>query len=308
MPHAAHDLHGGRPPARPQHARAAARPVGHARRAQRLQPVPHEAGRKVGGGCGAPLARARRHGIPGVRGDFHAGRGRDRRARRRSLATIANDLATSNVRASAVERLAQAGSGDASTAHARHAMRSRCCGSPPYSSSSYCHRRSSCACCATVFDPLRAVRIEAARAAGRATGRPPAERRAAWQQAADEYIATLHYTADRPEARTALGTFHRGCAGTTRPRPHLRSIALDPRHVPAYLNAADALRAGRDADARRMLELGWRRAPKNAALHDALGADAGPPRPSKGGGSVRCERAAGSNQTSRATPMSMPRP
>ena len=127
-----------------------------------------------------------------------------------SLATIANDLAHAPiVRASAVERLAQAGSGDASTAQraARDAQPLLRLASvqliellPP---------QEQLRLLAPLFsDPLRAVRIEAARAAAGQQDSLAPERRAAWQQAADEYIATLRYTADQPEAPTALGTFY----------------------------------------------------------------------------------------------------
>jgi Flp pilus assembly protein TadD len=192
-----------------------------------------------------------------------------------SLATIANDLAHAPiVRASAVERLAQAGGGDASTAQraARDAQPLLRLASvqliellPPQQQLRLLEPLFS--------DPLRAVRIEAARAAAGQQDALNPERRAAWQQAADEYIATLRYTADQPEAPTALGTFYSRLGRHDEAQSAFaQARALDPRHVPAYLNAADALRVqGRDADARRMLELGLARAPQNAALHHALG-------------------------------------
>jgi Flp pilus assembly protein TadD len=192
-----------------------------------------------------------------------------------SLATIANDLAHAPiVRASAVERLAQAGSGDASTAQraARDAQPLLRLASvqliellPPQEGLRLLEPLFS--------DPLRAVRIEAARAAAGQQDSLTPERRAAWRQAADEYIATLRYTADQPEAPTALGTFYSRLGHHDEAqRAFAQARALDPRHVPAYLNAADALRVqGSDADARRMLELGLAQAPQNAALHHALG-------------------------------------
>jgi tetratricopeptide (TPR) repeat protein len=192
-----------------------------------------------------------------------------------SLATIANDLARAPiVRASAVERLAQAGRGDVDTA--QRAMRDaqpllrlasvQLIGSLP-------PQERLRLLAPLLSDPLRAIRIEAARAAAGQQDALAPERRAAWQQAADEYIATLRYTADRPEARTALGTFYSRLGRSDEAQSAFEQArALDPRHVPAYLNAADALRVqGKDADARRMLELGLAQAPQNAALHHALG-------------------------------------
>ncbi|HSQ09062.1 MAG TPA: multiheme c-type cytochrome, partial [Burkholderiaceae bacterium] len=192
-----------------------------------------------------------------------------------SLATIANDLAHAPiVRASAVERLAQAGSVDALTARsaARDAQPLLRLASvqlidllpPP----------EQLRLLAPLFsDPLRAIRIEAARAAAGQQDSLAPERLAAWQQAADEYVATLVYTADRPEGRTALGTFYSRLGRHDEAQAAFaQALALDPRHVPAYLNAADASRVqGSDADARRTLELGLAQAPQNAALHHALG-------------------------------------
>jgi tetratricopeptide (TPR) repeat protein len=192
-----------------------------------------------------------------------------------SLATIANDLAHAPiVRASAVERLAQAGSGDASTAQraARDAQPLLRLASvqliellPPQEQLRLL--------APLLSDPLRAIRIEAARAAAGQQDALAPERRAAWQQAADEYVATLRYTADRPEARTALGTLYTRLGRHDEAQAAFaQARALDPRHVPSYLNAADALRLlGNDADARQMLELGLTQAPQNAALHHALG-------------------------------------
>jgi Flp pilus assembly protein TadD len=123
-------------------------------------------------------------------------------------------------------------------------------------------------------DPRRAVRIEAARLMAPVPSEmlTPAQR-AAFDAAADEFIATQNYNADRPEARTALGTFY-----AARGRPEgaerlLRSaIALEPRHVPAYVNLADLRRAqGRDADAEAVLREGLAANPDDASLHHALG-------------------------------------
>jgi tetratricopeptide (TPR) repeat protein len=192
-----------------------------------------------------------------------------------SLATIANDLAHAPiVRASAVERLAQASSGDASTAQraARDAQPLLRLASiqliellPP---------QEQLRLLAPLFsDPLRAIRIEAARAAAGQQEALAPERRAAWQQAADEYTATLRYTADRPEARVSLGSFEARLGRYDQAQQAFAAaLALDADYLPAYLNAADALRMqGREGEAQTMLEQGLARAPKNAALHHALG-------------------------------------
>ena len=122
-------------------------------------------------------------------------------------------------------------------------------------------------------DPRRAVRIEAARALAGAQAALPAESHQAWQSAADEYVATLRYNADRPESRVALGGFFAATARTDEALAVFNdAIRFDPEFVPAYVNAADALRAvGRDTEAAGMLSAGLAKAPDSATLHHALG-------------------------------------
>jgi tetratricopeptide (TPR) repeat protein len=119
----------------------------------------------------------------------------------------------------------------------------------------------------------RAVRIEAARVLAGVESALPAELQPAWQRAADEYVATLRYNADRPEANVALGGFF---GATGRPdeaqAAFEHAMRLDAGFVPAYVNAADVLRVmGREAEAVAMLERGLARVPDGAALHHALG-------------------------------------
>jgi tetratricopeptide (TPR) repeat protein len=122
-------------------------------------------------------------------------------------------------------------------------------------------------------DDRRAVRIEAARSLAGAQGVLPAELKTAWQAAADEYVATLRYNADRPESNVALGGFY-GALGRfdEAEKAFAGAIRLDPGFVPAYVNAADALRAQRrDTEAASMLERGLAAVPNSAPLHHALG-------------------------------------
>lgn len=123
-------------------------------------------------------------------------------------------------------------------------------------------------------DPLRALRIEAARLLAPVPAEALApNQRAAFDAAADEFIATQNYNADRPEARTALGTFYAARGRPDDAERLLRSaIAMEPRHVPAYVNLADLRRAqGRDADAAAALREGLAANPEDASLHHALG-------------------------------------
>jgi predicted CXXCH cytochrome family protein len=123
-------------------------------------------------------------------------------------------------------------------------------------------------------DPLRAVRIEAARAlAGVPAAALPPGQATPLATATDEYAATLAYNADRPEARVALGTLRaaEGRAAEAQ-QAFAGALALDAAFVPAYLNAADAQRAaGEETKARQLLETGLAQAPDDAALHHALG-------------------------------------
>jgi predicted CXXCH cytochrome family protein len=123
-------------------------------------------------------------------------------------------------------------------------------------------------------DAFRAVRIEAARAlAGVPEGELTSEQRAAWRRAVDEYATSQRYNADRPEARTNLGTFYARLGRFDEAQAEFRAaVALDKRFAPAYVNAADAYREqAREDDALRVLREGLAAAPENAALHHALG-------------------------------------
>jgi predicted CXXCH cytochrome family protein len=123
-------------------------------------------------------------------------------------------------------------------------------------------------------DPLRAVRIEAASAlVGAPEEQFSPEQRTALRRAADEYIAMQKYNADRPEARTNLGTFHARQQRFDDAQVEFQeALKLDPRYVPAYVNAADAYRQrGREEDAIRVLREGIAQAPSSAPLHHSLG-------------------------------------
>jgi len=123
-------------------------------------------------------------------------------------------------------------------------------------------------------DPLLAVRVEAAwLLASIPDASFPAARKAAFERAAAEYEAVQRYHYDRPESRTSLGTFY-ARRGRTKDAEHaLRSaIALEPRHVPAYVNLADLWRSlGRDAEGETLLREGLALMLDDATLHHVLG-------------------------------------
>jgi tetratricopeptide (TPR) repeat protein len=123
-------------------------------------------------------------------------------------------------------------------------------------------------------DPLRAIRIEAARVlAGTEASTPSSPHHAAWMRAAGEYEATQRYNADRPESLVALGSFYAALGRADDAQAQFdAALRLDPGFVPAYVDSADVHRAqGREADALRVLQTGIAQAPKNAALRHATG-------------------------------------
>jgi len=123
-------------------------------------------------------------------------------------------------------------------------------------------------------DPVRAVRIEAASVLASVPDAAfPAARKAAFERAAAEYEAVRRANFDRPESRTALGTFYAQRGRAEDAEKTLRSaLELEPRHVPASVNLADLLRSlGRDKDAEAVLREGLQRMPEDATLHHVLG-------------------------------------
>ncbi len=122
-------------------------------------------------------------------------------------------------------------------------------------------------------DPLLTVRTEAARVLAGSHAQLPADLQPAWEKASGEYLATLRYNADRPEANVALAGFHaaQGEAAAAQ-QAFDQALRLDPTFEPAYVNAADALRAlGHEEEALAMLDRGLAVLPRSAALHHARG-------------------------------------
>ncbi len=123
-------------------------------------------------------------------------------------------------------------------------------------------------------DPVREVRMGAARVLAGPHERNLSERdRAAFSAALDELINALRFDADRPEARTNIGTLLAARGQWQLAIPELRrALELDPGYVPATVNLADVLRgSGDDQAAEDVLREGMRRSPGVASLHHALG-------------------------------------
>ena len=123
-------------------------------------------------------------------------------------------------------------------------------------------------------DPIRAVRIEAARALapvrraaldGRLAGRLGA--------ALDEFVDAQAASADMPGAHFNLGLLQLGAGDPEAAETHYRTaLRLDPRFAPARFNLVNLLdRQGRTAGAEAVLREGIEHVPREGELHYSLG-------------------------------------
>lgn len=123
-------------------------------------------------------------------------------------------------------------------------------------------------------DALRGVRAEARHTlADVAAERLPMARRASWERAIDDYLASLATNLDWPETNLSLGAHHASQGRYDEAvAAYERALMLDQRFVAAYVNLADLQRTrlGED-EAERILRRGLAAAPNSADLHHALG-------------------------------------
>jgi predicted CXXCH cytochrome family protein len=123
-------------------------------------------------------------------------------------------------------------------------------------------------------DPVRGVRVRAASllAAVPAANQPPADRER-FERAAAEFIAAQRFGADRPESRSALGSFFakRGRAADAEAE-YKAALRLSSQYAPAAVNLADLYRGlGREDDGERALRAALAASPQDAGLHHAIG-------------------------------------
>ena len=123
-------------------------------------------------------------------------------------------------------------------------------------------------------DPIRGVRIRTASllAAVPTANQPPADRDR-FERAAAEFIAAQRFNADRPESRSALGSFFakRGRAADAEAE-YRAALRLVPQYATAAVNLADLYRGiGREVDGESVLRATLAASPQDAGLHHALG-------------------------------------
>jgi predicted CXXCH cytochrome family protein len=123
-------------------------------------------------------------------------------------------------------------------------------------------------------DSSRGVRIRAVSLlAGVPTTSQPAADRAAFEQAAGEFVAAQRLNADRPEARSTLGNFYarRGLVADAEAE-YKAGLSLSPQYAPAAINLADLYRQrGREEDAEKVLRRAIESSVRDAGLHHSLG-------------------------------------
>ena len=123
-------------------------------------------------------------------------------------------------------------------------------------------------------DPVRGVRIRAASLlAGVPTASQPPPDRERFERAAAEFIAAQRANADRPEARTTLGSFlaRRG-QPIEAETEYKAALLLSPQYAAASINLADLYRQlGRDGDGEAVLRVAIVASPRSAAARHAQG-------------------------------------
>jgi tetratricopeptide (TPR) repeat protein len=123
-------------------------------------------------------------------------------------------------------------------------------------------------------DPIRGVRIRAASVLSDAPAARLTEAdRALFDRAAAEFIAAQQFNADRPEARTTLGSFYaRRGRNTEAEAEYKAALRLSPQFTGASVNLADLYRqTGRESDGEKVLRDAIAAVPGDGGLHYALG-------------------------------------
>jgi predicted CXXCH cytochrome family protein len=123
-------------------------------------------------------------------------------------------------------------------------------------------------------DAVQGVRIRAASLlAGAPNTQLTASDRQRFSRAAEEFIAAQKLNADRPEARSMLGTFYAQRGATAEAETEYKAaLHLSPQYAPAAINLADLYRRlQRETDGEGVLRSAIAAVPQDAGVHHALG-------------------------------------
>jgi tetratricopeptide (TPR) repeat protein len=123
-------------------------------------------------------------------------------------------------------------------------------------------------------DPVRAVRIEAARVlASIPSGELSKAQRTSLDKALQEAVTAQQAMAERPEAQTYLGSLYAALGEAEEAvSAYTTAAERNAAYVPAYVNLADLYRAqGRETEAENVLRRAIKVSPGNADVHHALG-------------------------------------
>ena len=123
-------------------------------------------------------------------------------------------------------------------------------------------------------DPVRAVRIEAARLlASLNAGDLSADQRLLLDEGLQEYIDAQQVMAERPEAQVSLGNVYAAQGKLEQAETAYRAaMELHTVFTPAYVNLADLHRSrGEEVEAEKVLRHAARVIPESAEVHHALG-------------------------------------
>ena len=126
----------------------------------------------------------------------------------------------------------------------------------------------------SLSDPVRAVRIEAARVLATVpAGDLSAGQRSLLDKGLHEYIEAQQAMAERPGAQVAIGNIHAALGEDGQAIAAYRTaLELDPAYIPAYVNMADFHRSRRDeAKAEALLRQAAGEYPGSGVVHYALG-------------------------------------
>ena len=122
-------------------------------------------------------------------------------------------------------------------------------------------------------DPIRAVRMEAARVLAPANPNMLARQKSAMQKAIDEYVAATLTDADRPSAQLNLGVFLADLGRLSEAEAAYRTaLRLAPNDARVHVNLSDLYRGqGRDDLCEQTLREALHVVPDTAVVHHSLG-------------------------------------